>query len=62
MDPRDTDNNDLKFAPNGAKTTIASGIYMMAEKYDGREGSHWRCGDAMDDEAMRWTMRRCDGR
>ena len=21
-----------------------------------------RCGDAMDDEAMRWTMRRCDGR
>ena len=19
-------------------------------------------GDAMDDEAMRWTMRRCDGR
>ena len=31
-------------------------------RYDGREGSHWRCGDAMDDEAMRWTMRRCDGR
>ena len=25
-----------------------------------RSGRRW--GDAMDDEAMRWTMRRCDGR
>ena len=28
MDPRDTDNNDLKFAPNGARTPIASGIRL----------------------------------
>ena len=28
MDPRDADHSDLKFAPEGARTTIASGLRL----------------------------------
>ena len=28
MDPRDADHKDLKFAPDGARTTIASGFRL----------------------------------
>ena len=29
MAPRDADHNDLKFAPDGARTTIASGLFCI---------------------------------
>ena len=31
MDPKDADHNDLKFAPNGARTTIASGLRLQKQ-------------------------------
>ena len=45
---------------SGAIFRTNNKLFMKTYSYDGREGSHWRCGDAMDDEAMRWTMMRCD--
>ena len=42
--------------------TKASGSPCCITKRKAMRRCDGRCGDAMDDEAMRWTMRRCDGR